>query len=478
MRFWSCQDDQLFLSRFDAFWDTLKTIERKHKYLSLDPRQRYWMDTYPPLTMGMHGQEQRQKKIRLDLGMISQECQGEIFSLYFHVGFCRSRCAYCRQYEVNLIRDPKHSDLLRRYVDVLKKDIDISVSLFPALQRRTRHVYFGGGTPSLLPARLLGSLLEHLLKRVDLSILSPQSTYELNPQDDVGDLLEMLKAIGLPRISIGVQSFDDRMLHFVGRGYSQGDIFRVIERVANCGFRSINLDLINGFPLHQELGNWKRELECLERLFESGAIQSVTLYMLHPFPKTSLPCHPADAYWQTRNLCFAREYLSDRLHLHEKPIYWFQKEKMETEEAFAPAFSLLGYGNSSYSSLGRWLLQNESSLKAYMEQERENQSQSTLPVKHVFRLTPRQMQIRSLLFAIRSGSFRLGRKDLALMSVLLKKQFQRFVQDGLLERKKDLYRLTEAGKIFAHQMPIFFFDPEAKKNLHDYLDSRFAAQHG
>ena len=64
------------------------------------------------------------------------------------------------------------------------------------------------------------------------------------------------------------------------------------------------------------------------------------------------------------------------------------------------------------------------------------------------------------------------------MSVLLKKQFQRFVQDGLLERKKDLYRLTEAGKIFAHQMPIFFFDPEAKKNLHDYLDSRFAAQHG
>ena len=72
----------------------------------------------------------------------------------------------------------------------MKKDIDISVRLFPALQTRTRDIYFGGGTPSLLSPRLLGSLLEHLLKRVDLSILSPRSTYEINPEDDVDALLD------------------------------------------------------------------------------------------------------------------------------------------------------------------------------------------------------------------------------------------------------------------------------------------------
>jgi len=60
------------------------------------------------------------------------------------------------------------------------------------------------------------------------------------------------------------------------------------------------------------------------------------------------------------------------------------------------------------------------------------------------------------------------------MSPLFKKLFQKFEQGDLLERKKDLYGLTEAGKIFAHQMPIFFFDPEVKKNFYDYLESRFA----
>jgi len=325
----------------------------------------------------------------------------------------------------------------------------------------------------MLPPRLLGSLLEHLLGRVDLSVLSPQSTYELNPEDDVDDLLEMLKAIAIPRISIGVQSFDDRILHSVGRGYSRRDILRVIEAVARHGFKSINLDLINGFPHHRELGNWKREIELLAPLFESGAIQSATLYMLHPFPRTRLPCYPADSYWQTRNLCFAREYLCDRLQLHEKPIYWFQKERAEPEEAFAPSFSIFGYGNSSYSSPGRWLLQNVSPLKAFMEHNRWSGSKSTLPVSRAFKLTPKQMQIKSLLFAVRSGSFRLRQKELDLMSASFKKEFQKFLQDGLLERKKDQYHLTEAGKIFAHQMPISFFDPEVKKNLHDYLESRF-----
>jgi coproporphyrinogen III oxidase-like Fe-S oxidoreductase len=309
---------------------------------------------------------------------------------------------------------------------------------------------------------------------VDLSILSPRSTYELNPEDDVDGLLEILQAIAIPRISIGVQSFDDRILHSIGRRYCQGDISRIIERVAKRGFPSINLDLINGFPPHQEFENWKRELARLGTLFESGAIQSATLYMLHPFPQTSLPGHPADSYWQTRNLCFAREYLCDRLQLQERPIYWFQKERAETEEAFAPSFSIFGYGNSSYSSLGRWLLQNEPSLKAYMAHKREDESNASLPIQYVFRLTPKQMQIRALLFAIRSGSFKLGQKELDRMSPLFKKLFQKFEQGDLLERKKDLYGLTEAGKIFAHQMPIFFFDPEVKKNFYDYLESRFA----
>ena len=146
------------------------------------------------------------------------------------------------------------------------------------------------------------------------------------------------------------------------------------------------------------------------------------------------------------------------------------------EEAFAPSFSIFGYGNSSYSSLGRWLLQNEPSLKAYLDHEREDGPASPLPVKHLFRLTPTQVQIRSLLFAIRSGSFKLPEKILGGMTKRFTKPLQDFVKGGLLERRKDLYRLTESGKIFAHQMPISFFDFEATRSLQDYLESRFSPQ--
>lgn len=472
MKLRSSRDEQLFISRFNHFWGTLKLVEDKYQTFSLDPWRRYWIDTYPPLTMWMDGQNRHPSKTGLNFETISEENQEAIFSLYFHIGFCRRRCAYCRQYEIEKIKNPKRSERLREYIDLLKRDIDLSVALFPALRTRTRDVYFGGGTPSLLPPESLGSLLKHLITQVDLSILSPQSTFEINPEDAANDLLELLKIIAIPRISIGVQSFDDTILRSVGRSYSRRHVFQVIEKVAGYGFKSVNLDLINGFPRHQEFKNWKQELECLEPLFMSGAVQSVTIYMLHPFPRTNIPCHPSDAYWQTRNLCFAREYLRDRLDLYEKPIYWFQKEPRDTESALSPTFDVFGYGNSSYSVLGRWLLQNEVSLSSFLTHPRAGSSYEALPVKSFYRLTSEQEQIRALIFAIRSGSFKINETDWDQMSPRFKCCFDELLHDDLLEQQNDHYQLTDTGKIFAHQIPILFFDSEAKKSLDDYLDSR------
>ena len=166
--------------------------------------------------------------------------------------------------------------------------------------------------------------------------------------------------------------------------------------------------------------------------------------------------------------------MCDRLKLNEKPIYWFQKGLTETEEAFAPTFAVFGYGNSSYSALGRWLLQNESFLPALMAHQRDNQSKSGLPVNRVYQLTPEQLQIRALLFAIRSGSFKLRQEDFVLMGSQIKNCFKDFLRDGLLEQKKNFYQLTQVGKIFAHQMPILFFDSASKKSLQDHLESRFS----
>jgi coproporphyrinogen III oxidase-like Fe-S oxidoreductase len=473
MKYWSISDEQRFLARFDALWHALKGVEGSHAYLTLAPADRYWMDTYPPLIPGMNGRSRDFQDMEPDLEKMSRECNDAVFSLYFHIGFCRRRCAYCRQYEVKVLRDPAGSDLLRRYVDLLVQDVDISLQLLPALRRHTRALYFGGGTPSMLPLPLLGRLLEHLLQRIDLSILSGQSTFEVNPEDDVRGMLEMLKAAGIPRISIGVQSFDDRILRFAGRHYSKKEIFGVVEEAARHGFETVNLDLINGFPLHREFDVWKREIEFLESLLRSGAAQSATIYMLHPFPGTKLRPDSEDACWQTRNICFAREYLIDRLQLHERPVFWFQKQPADAEDAFAPYFSIFGYGNSSYSSLGRWLLQNEPSLQAYLGLGCEGKRRRTLPIKRATWLTRRQMQIRSILFAIRSGSFRLRRDHWDQISPGFQKRFQMLLQDGLLEQREEIYRLTETGKIFAHQLPLYFFDDATRRSLQKHLKTRF-----
>lgn len=475
MKSWTTEDDQFFLKRFDAFWATLETIERKSGLLRLDPRQRYWIDTYPPMTLWAADDKPSGRKTSCRLEKLSDEARDDYFSLYFHIGFCRRRCAYCRQYEVNLLQPSSGDGLLTRYVGALKKDIETSLNVFPAIRQRTRDVYFGGGTPSLLTPRLLGGLLEFLLKNIDLSVLSPRSTFEINPEDASRELPALLKAFGMPRLSIGAQSFDNRILKSVGRGYTRRDIFRVVEQTAKQGFAAVNLDVINGFPAHRDFAVWKREIESLTALFEAGLIHSVTLYLLHPFPQTPLPGAGEDACWQTRNLCFAREYLGERLRLFEKPVYWFHRQETEAEDAFAPAFSIVGYGNSSYSSLGHWLLQNEPSLDAFMTFNREKAPGASLPVKHAYRLSPAQLKIRALLFAIRAGAFKIKTDDLDALSPRLKKYLQKFEEDGLLTRKKNLYALTDAGKIFAHQMPVYLFDPAARKSLRHYLDNRFAA---
>lgn len=469
----SAEREASFDARFQAFWNALESIERRNKHVSLDPGRRYWIDTYPPIPT-VERCALPEACIRRALESVSRECGKEWFSLYFHIGFCRRRCAYCRQYQVSLIGDAERAEVLTRYVARLKEDVDTSLQLFPFLRDRTRGLYFGGGTPSLLPPRLLGSLLEHLVDRIALSRLTPQSTFEVNPETVDDGTLAILQAMRMPRISVGVQSFDTRLLQAMGRGYSSADVSRVVERVAAHGFTSVNVDVINGFPAHRDFGHWKREIRALERLFRLGLIDSVTLYPLHHFPGTRLACRREDAAWQARNMFFARTVLCGELGLHEGPIYWFRREKAIPANAFASACSILGFGNSSYSSPGRWLLLNEPSLQRYLQHAPASGAPPTLPIRSAVRLTSAQVRTRSLLFAMRSGCFTLGAADLARMPAGWRNTLQRFLREGLLQRRRSAYALTDAGKAFAHQMPFYFFDRKTRADLEGYLDARLA----
>jgi oxygen-independent coproporphyrinogen-3 oxidase len=371
-----------------------------------------------------------------------------------------------------VVGNSDRSDLFQAYVGAVKRDVDVALGLLPALRARTRAVYFGGGTPSILPVRILGSLLEHVFLSVDLSCLSDDSTFELHPEDDSDPLLELLQAAGFPRVSVGVQSFHEQVLRSIGRPCTENAILRTLERIAERGFKT-NVDIING--LHDDFAMWQQEVELVGALLERGTIRSATIYMLHPFPEANLRCDSSHEYWLTRNMCFAREYLVQRLGMKERPIYWFHKDTADEIDTFAPTFSIAGFGNSSYSCLGPWLLQNERSLKSYLAHKRGAGSPPRLPVTHCCRLTPAQMNTRALLFAIRSGSFTLGERDLDRIGAGFRTLLASLIQDGLLTCFDGRYTLTELGKIFAHQIPIMFFDGDVRQQFEQYLDSRFPA---
>jgi coproporphyrinogen III oxidase-like Fe-S oxidoreductase len=282
----------------------------------------------------------------------------------------------------------------------------------------------------------------------------------------------LLQAAGFPRVSVGVQSFHERALRAIGRPCSEAAILRTIERVAERGFRT-NVDVING--LYEDFAIWQREVELIGALLKQGTIHSATIYMLHPFPDASLRCDSSQEYWQTRNMCFAREHLVQRLGMNERPIYWFHKDAPDEIDALAPTYSILGFGNSSYSCLGPWLLQNERSLESYLAHNRGGKSAAALPVSHCCRLTPAEMHTRALLFAVRSGSFRLRESDLDRIGARFRSVLSDFVRDGLLTDSDGTYTLTEIGKIFAHQIPLMFFDADVRRQFENYLHSRFPA---
>ncbi len=127
------------------------------------------------------------------------------------------------------------------YIDELLKEYDS----YQITSLKT--LYVGGGTPSVLPADQLEKLLTHLTKNLDLGELE-EFTVEANPSDLTDEVLAVLASSPVNRISLGVQSFDDKLLKKIGRTHTEAQVYRAIERLSAAGFENITIDLIYGLP--------------------------------------------------------------------------------------------------------------------------------------------------------------------------------------------------------------------------------------
>ncbi|MDX9721392.1 MAG: radical SAM family heme chaperone HemW [Myxococcota bacterium] len=158
------------------------------------------------------------------------------YGIYVHVPFCRRRCPYC-DFSIVVRKTPP----VDAYVDAVWRDFDARSAAYHGL--RLRSVYFGGGTPSLLPNEALDRLLRHFRSSSD----APEELcLEANPEDLDPQRLSELRALGFNRLSVGVQSFDDEVLQRLGRAHDGAQAMRVLEASLQAGFDSVNVDLIHG----------------------------------------------------------------------------------------------------------------------------------------------------------------------------------------------------------------------------------------
>jgi len=157
-------------------------------------------------------------------------------SAYVHIPFCTQICYYCDFSKVFIKNQPVDSYLEHLLQEFHSYDI-----------QKLRTLYIGGGTPTALSAPQLEVLLDGLTKNLDLSVLE-ELTIEANPGDLDEDKIAVLKNSAVNRVSLGVQTFDDKLLKKIGRSHLERDIYENIDRLKLAGFDNISIDLIYALP--------------------------------------------------------------------------------------------------------------------------------------------------------------------------------------------------------------------------------------
>ncbi|MFC1867333.1 radical SAM family heme chaperone HemW [Thermodesulfobacteriota bacterium] len=169
--------------------------------------------------------------------------------LYIHIPFCKTKCPYCGFYS---IADPS---LISRWLKALKKEVLHYRDRFDVFNS----LYLGGGTPTLLRLSDLETLLDCLHSHFNFT-KDTEITIEANPGDMTGEMINGLKSLGFNRINLGVQSFDNRQLMFLGRRHTADEAEQALTLLRSSGFDNIGMDLIYGLK-DQPLKEWMQTLK-------------------------------------------------------------------------------------------------------------------------------------------------------------------------------------------------------------------------
>ena len=345
--------------------------------------------------------------------------------LYIHIPFCLSKCLYCDFYSLTSI------SAIPDFLDALFKEMEMYHNRFNPFDT----VYIGGGTPSLLSSKQLENILIRVRKNFDL-ISNTEITIETNPADLNRSFLESMREIGINRINIGVQSFDENVLDFLGRRHSVKQVLSAIEASRKAGFHNIGLDLIYGVP-EQNIDLW---LDTLRQTIVFSP-EHLSCYQLTLEAKTPLGirCQAGEFFVPGEELQYeffmrTSEFLEDARYIHYEVSNFARgiEHTSRHNQKYWDHSPFLGLGPSAHSFYGNQRWWNHRSLDQYFD----TINGGNLPIEGKEILTMEQLQLEALYLGLRTKR-----------GVCLEEFKNQYDYDLFIEKKKLLVKLEEEGFI-------------------------------
>ncbi|MDR4987221.1 MAG: radical SAM family heme chaperone HemW [Bacteroidales bacterium] len=369
--------------------------------------------------------------------------------IYIHIPYCRQACHYCN-FHFSVSRKTRHVFLkaLLREIELRKDFFDVSGKNKKASSVKT--VYFGGGTPSILPPETLVQVVRKLEEFFMLDSVE-EFTLEANPDDLSPGYLESLSQTPVDRLSIGIQSFHKADLNYMNRGHSPAQAMESIENAQKAGFENLSVDLIYGTPTLND-GTW---VDNLNRVIAAG-VPHVSAYALTVEPKTPLEffirkgrVQQVDEEQLAGQFRLLQHLMRERGYLHyEVSNFALPGHLSRHNLAYWQGIPYLGLGPSAHSYGKDQRSWNVANTSAYIASINNN----VLP-QSIEALTPEQKLNEYLMTSLRTMwgcdlDFVLTEWGGQRAEIILK-QAEKFISRGLMHQRESVLFLTDEGKLFA-----------------------------
>ncbi len=322
--------------------------------------------------------------------------------IYLHIPFCRKRCHFC-YFKVYTDKDAAG---IEGYLEAAARELKIYTEKPFLGGRKPRFIYFGGGTPSYISSRQLTSLTEMMKERLAWDE-AEEITFECEPGTLTENKLKVIKAVGVTRLSLGIENFSDPILEINGRAHKSKEIYQSYDFARSLGFSQINVDLIAGM-VGETNENWR---SCVEKTIALSP-DSVTIYQMEiPYNTTVFQdmkargetVAPVAGWKSKREWVYAAFSELESAGYTVGSAYTAVKNPARTRFLYRDFLwtgaDLVGLGVASFSHVGGTHFQNEHEFLPYLSRIREGH----LPIYRALTPTPEERMIREFILQMKLG---------------------------------------------------------------------------